>query len=291
MLKIYSTAKQHESLCMQQPVRRRGRPKSARADAQAPGIQSLDRALDVLEALAQHEGITLTGLAVHLDQSPATMHRVLATLEQRKYVESNPEKQEWFIGSETFRLGSAFLRRTNIVERSRPVMRDLMARTGETSNLGIECDGDVLFVSQIETHETIRAFFPPGTRSPLHASGIGKALLSAFSDERLDIFLGSAKFTRFTDKTIANARQLREAIEETRRRGYSFDDEERTIGMRCVAASIINGYGEAVAGISVSGPTIRMPDKRVREIGQLVSEAADEISRQLGSPAHAESPA
>lgn len=270
---------------MQQPVRRRGRPKSTKIDAQSPGIQSLDRALDVLEALAGHDGLTLTELAVHLAQSPATMHRVLTTLEQRQYVESNPEKQEWYIGSEAFRLGSAFLRRTNIVERSRPVMRDLMSQTGETSNLGIERDGDVLFVSQVETHETIRAFFPPGTRSPLHASGIGKALLSAFTDERLDNFLKTAELTRFTDKTIANAGQLQHAINEIRQRGYSFDDEERTIGMRCVAASIFNGYGEAVAGISVSGPTIRMPDKRVREIGQLVSEAADQVSRQLGAAA------
>lgn len=269
---------------MQQPVRKRGRPKSVKTAQPAPGIQALDRALDVMEALASHQGITLTGLADYLDQSPATMHRVLATLEHRRYVESSTERQEWFVGPEAFRLGSAFLRRTNIVERSRSVMRDLMARTGETSNLGIERDGDVLFVSQVETHDTIRAFFPPGTRSPLHASGIGKALLSTFDDERLEAFLKTAIFTRFTDKTIANAEELREAIRQTRRLGYSFDDEERTIGMRCVAASILNGYGEAVAGVSVSGPTIRMPDKRVREIGQLVSEAADEISRQLGSP-------
>lgn len=270
---------------MQQPLRKRGRPKGAKPEQPAAGIQALDRALDVLEALASHEGITLTELADFLDQSPATMHRVLATLEHRRYVESNTERQEWFVGPEAFRLGSAFLRRTNIVERSRSVMRDLMVKTGETSNLGIERDGDVLFVSQVETHDTIRAFFPPGTRSPLHASGIGKALLSAFDEERLGAFLKTAKFTRFTDKTIANANELREAIQQTRRRGFSFDDEERTIGMRCVAASIVNSYGEAVAGVSVSGPTIRMPDNRVREIGHLVSEAANEISRQLGSPA------
>ncbi|MCZ7450784.1 IclR family transcriptional regulator [Agrobacterium rhizogenes] len=269
---------------MQQTVRKRGRPKGAKPTQPAASIQALARALDVLEALASHDGVTLTELSNYLNQSPATLHRILATLENRRYVESNTERQEWFVGPEAFRLGSAFLRRTNIVERSRPVMRDLMARTGETSNLGIERDGDVLFISQVETHDTIRAFFPPGTRSPLHASGIGKALLSAFDDNRLEAFLKTATFTRFTDKTIANIKELRESIQQTRRLGYSFDDEERTIGMRCVAASIVNSYGEAVAGISVSGPTIRMPDKRVREIGQLVSDAANEISRQLGSP-------
>lgn len=269
---------------MREAIRKRGRPKGAKAEQPVAGIQALGRALDVLEALACHEGITLTELADFLHQSPATMHRVLATLEHRRYVESNTDRQEWFVGPEAFRLGSAFLRRTNIVERSRAVMRDLMVKTGETSNLGIERDGDILFISQVETHDTIRAFFPPGTRSPLHASGIGKALLSAFDEERLASFLKTAKFTRFTDKTIANANELREAIGQTRRRGYSFDDEERTIGMRCVAASIVNSYGEAVAGVSVSGPTIRMPDNRVREIGKLVSDAANEISRHLGSP-------
>ncbi|MBS7708093.1 HTH-type transcriptional regulator BhcR [Chelatococcus asaccharovorans] len=268
---------------MQRPIRKRGRPKGSISAKPAIGIQALDRGLDVLEALASHEGVTLTGLADYLDQSPATMHRVLATLKQRGYVEANTERQEWYVGPEAFRLGSAFLRRTNLVERSRSVMRDLMIRTGETSNLGIERDGDVLFVSQVETHETIRAFFPPGMRSPLHASGIGKALLSAFDDDRLEAFLKTATFTRFTDKTMVNAEELRESIRLTRRRGYSVDDEERTTGMRCVAASIANSYGEAVAGISISGPTIRMSDEKLHEIGRLVAAAAAEVSARLGA--------
>ncbi|MCC7254107.1 HTH-type transcriptional regulator BhcR [Hyphomicrobium sp.] len=267
---------------MQQQARRRGRPRGLKS-TQIANIQSLDRALDVLEALAAREGITLTELSSHLRQSPATMHRVLTTLEQRHYAECTPESQQWFIGAEAFRLGSAFLRRINIVERSRSIMRDLMVRTGETSNLGIQRDGDVLFISQVETHETIRAFFPPGTRSPLHASGIGKALLSTFDDDRLEAFIKTAKFNRFTDRTIASAEQLREAVKRTRQRGYSLDDEERTIGMRCVAASIRNSYGEAVAGVSISGPTIRMPDGKVREIGRWVVEAAAEVSRRLGA--------
>jgi IclR family transcriptional regulator, acetate operon repressor len=266
---------------MEQATRRRGRPKAM--NTPATSIQALDRGLDVLEALAAHDGITLTELSAHLGQSAATMYRVLVTLEQRRYVETSPERQEWFVGPEAFRLGSAFVRRTNIVERSRSVMRDLMTRTGETSNLGIEREGHVLFVSQVESHETIRAYFPPGARSPLHASGIGKALLSAFDEERLAALIKATTFTRFTDKTIATADRLREEVLATRQRGYSFDDEERTIGMRCVAACILNSHSEAVAGISVSGPTPRMPDARIREIGLLVTEAAREISRRLGA--------
>jgi len=268
---------------MQQQKRRRGRPRELRTDETTSNIQALSRALDVLEALAAHEGMTLTGLSSYLEQSTATMHRVLTTLERRQYVECAPERQEWFVGPEAFKLGSAFLRRTNIVERSRSVMRDLMTLTGETSNLGICRDGHVLFVSQVETHETIRAFFPPGTSSPLHASGIGKALLSSFDDDRLEAFIKTTRFNLFTDKTISNADQLRKAVKQIRQRGYSVDDEERTIGMRCVAASILDSYGEAVAGISISGPTVRMPDTKVREIGKLLIEAAREVSKRLGA--------
>ena len=268
---------------MQQPARSRGRPKGFNSPQSSSKGQAFDRVLDVLQAIAAHEGITLTELSSYLGQSVTTVHRVLSTLENREYVEIDPERQTWFIGPETFRIGSSFMRRSNVVERSRPVMRDLMIQTGETSNLGIERDGHVLFVSQVETHESIRAFFPPGTRSPLHASGIGKALLGAGDDQRLETFLKTARFDRFTGNTVASPEELRAEIALTRDRGYSFDDEERTIGMRCVAASILNVHGEAVAGISVSGPTQRMPDAQIGRLGQLVRAAAAEVSKRIGA--------
>lgn len=263
--------------------RRRGRPKGFAGLKPAATIQALDRALDVLTVLAAHEGITLSELAAKLDQSVATMYRVLSTLERRGFVEISADRQEWYVGAEAYRLGSAFLRRTNVVERARPVMRALMQETGETSNLGIEKDGNVLFISQVETHESIRAFFRPGTLSPLHASGIGKALLSTYDDARLAVLFKTKTLERFNDKTIASLQQLREELRLTRERGYAFDDEERTTGMRCVAAPILNAHGEAVAGISVSGPTHRMSDADVRKIGELVRKGAKEVSWSLGA--------
>lgn len=265
------------------PVRRRGRPKGFNDPQTQNVVQSLDRALDVLEALASPEGMTLSELAKHLGQSAATMHRVLATLERRDYVEMSPDGQIFHIGPEAYRLGAAFLRRTNVIERSRPVMRELMLETGETSNLGIEKNGKVLFVSQVETHESIRAFFPPGTLSPLHASGIGKALLSTYDEERFGALFKGTTLQRFTANTLRTVDQLREELEITRQRGYAFDDEEKAAGMRCVAAPVLNVHGEAVAGISVSGPVHRMPDRQVKRIGQRVIEAARLVSNRLGA--------
>ncbi|MEY8829995.1 HTH-type transcriptional regulator BhcR [Sedimentitalea sp. XS_ASV28] len=264
--------------------RKRGRPKSFSGKTAQITIQSLDRALEVLDRLTNSGGLTLTEISTELDQSPATIYRVLSTLEARGYVEMDPAAQAWHIGPTAFRLGSAFLRRSSVAERSRPVMHELMQATGETSNLGIERQGEVMFVSQVETNESIRAFFPPGTLSPMHASGIGKALLSRLGEEQLARYFRTCRQDRFTDKTITTPDGLRAELAQIRAQGYSFDDEERTGGMRCVAAPILNLYGEAVAGISVSGPTNRMGLDRIAEIGELVRVAASTISRGLGAP-------
>jgi IclR family acetate operon transcriptional repressor len=163
-------------------------------------------------------------------------------------------------------------------------MHDLMAATGETSNLGIERNGEVMFVSQVETTESIRAFFPPGSISPMHASGIGKALLGSYSDTRLERFLKGRTFERFTDRTIGAPEALRADLARIRARGWAFDNEERTLGMRCVAAPIVDIYGQPVAGISVSGPVQRMAEDKIERIGALVRDAAHSVSRGLGAP-------
>lgn len=263
---------------------RRGRPRGFNSEPGQTTIQALDRALEVMQLLAAHEGLSLSEIARALGQSVATMHRVLATLEAREFAELSAERQEWHVGPAAFRVGSAFLRRSNLLSRSRGTMHGLMQATGETSNLGVEWKGSVLFVSQVETHEVIRAFFPPGTVSPLHASGIGKALLAGWDAARLDSFLGTADLARFTVKTLTAPDRLRDDLGRSRAQGYAVDDEERTEGMRCVAAAIRDVHGEAVAGISVSGPTSRMSDMRIAEIGAAVRTAADEVSRRIGAP-------
>lgn len=271
---------------MPQEPRRKGRPKSFDSANRPATIQALDRALDVLDALAGAHGLTLTELSTALDQSAATMYRVLSTLEARQIVEMEPQSQTWHIGAMAFRLGSAFLRRSSVIERARPVMRELMEATGETSNLGIERGGDVMFVSQVETQESIRAFFPPGTISPMHASGIGKALLSCYGDDQLARFLRGRTLEQFTAKTLISAEALRADLALIRSRGWSFDDEEKAPGMRCVAAPVYGMQGEVLAGISISGPTARMPDGGIKGIGILVKEAAAKLSHGLGAPAH-----
>lgn len=269
---------------MADPIRRRGRPKKSQPEA--PGtVQALDRALDLLDLLASRSGLTLSEIADQAGQPPSTVHRVLHTLAQRGMVESDPTTQAWNIGPATFRLGSAFMRRSGIVERARPILRALMEHTGETANLGILQGDHVLFVSQVETQETIRAFFPPGTRSPLHASGIGKALLAFGRPETLDALSAAGRLERFTDKTLTDPDELRADLARIRHRGFSFDDEEKTRGMRCIAAPVFDLSGEAMAGISVSGPTHRIGSEHVKTLGAVIAAAAASLTEAMGGAA------
>lgn len=261
--------------------RPRGRPKSAFREPQGV-VQALDRGLVLLKDLSVRGGGTLSDLSLRLGMPASTAHRLLATLQRHGLVELQEDTQEWLIGIEALRVGSAYLNRTNLVEASRPVLHRLMEDTGETANLGIADKGDVVFVSQVETHKPIRAFFRPGTRGHMHCSGIGKALLSALGRDDVEKILRTKGLPAFTPKTLVDADALFADLEDIRTRGWSLDDEERYLGMRCVAAPIFNTFGEAVAGVSISGPTVRMPDIGIGELGPQVARAAAEITAAIG---------
>jgi len=267
---------------VENPKRTRGRPRSFNDQAENTIVRSLDRGMVILSSLAESDGISLSALAERSAQSSATVYRALTTLQAHEIVEFEEHTQLWFIGAGAFRIGSVFLNRTNILQRSRPVMQKLMRSTGETANLGIERDDRVMFISQVETSQTIRAFFPPGTSNPMHASGIGKSLLANFPASRTSAIIGEQGLERFTDNTITDLDQLMSELTTIKRKGFAVDDEERTVGMRCIAAAIFDAYGEPVAGLSISGPTFRMPRNSTEEIGMHVRNAAQEVTKALG---------
>jgi IclR family transcriptional regulator, acetate operon repressor len=202
-------------------------------------------------------------------------------------VEFDAEQQLWHVGARAFVIGARFLRRTSLVDRARPILRRLMEATGETANLGMERDGQVLFLSQVETHSNIRAFFPPGTLSPLHASGIGKALLARLEPERLERLLARGPLERFTDQTITDRATLLADLVQVRVRGFALDNEEKSAGMRCIAAPVFDVNREAVAGISVSGPVSRVSPDQVARLGLQVMDAARQLTLAIGGEAAA----
>lgn len=262
--------------------RRRGRPRLPERERQAPIVQALDRGLHLLTLISQRGRCTLTELSMTADMAPSTVHRMLETLRQHGLVAFEEPGQTWSIGVEAFRIGSAFAKRADYLEAGRAQMRRLTDVTGETANIAIEENGDVIYVSQVDTHEPIRAFFPPGTRGHMHASGIGKALLSRMSRGATEHILGERGLPMFTPHTIIDAERLFEELKEIRGRGWAIDDEERHAGMRCLAAPIFNEFGEAIAGISISGPIVRMSDDKLTELGPVVLDSARQVTAMIG---------
>ncbi len=262
-------------------VKPRGRPRAFEDKTDQNTVQALDRALGLLEHLAR-QGMTLTELAQVSGQAVATVYRALITLRGRGMVEVEEAGQIWHVGAGAFRVGTAFLRRTKVVERARGPMDALMRGTGETANLGVESGDEVLFLSQVETHEAIRAFFPPGTKGPMHSSGIGKALLAFYPVERVRAIVARQGLVRFTQATLTDEAALLGNLARTRDRGFAVDDQERAEGMRCIAAPIFNAHGEPVAGVSVSGPAFRVGLSDADRIGAMVRATADQVTMATG---------
>lgn len=260
----------------------RGRPRGWDDKTAQNTIKSLDRAMEVFEFLSEAQGKALTTIATDMGQSPATVYRILVTLDGRGLVEFDPVEQLWHIGPQAFVIGARFLRRTSLVDRARPIMRKLMEQTGETANLGIEKEGQVLFLSQVETHATIRAFFPPGTLSAMHASGIGKALLSQMDEERLTRTLAGQNLAAFTEFTITDVEAFKREIHQIQSKGFAVDGEEKNLGMRCIAAPVFDVNNEVVAGISVSGPTSRVGLEDIDRLSGAVMAAAQALSIAIG---------
>ncbi len=246
-------------------------------------VQSLTRALALLERIAANEdGVTLTDIAQQVGLAPSTAHRLLATMEHSGFVSQNEELSKWYIGVKAFAVGNAFLIGRDIVAQARPFLQELVEATGETANLGVLESGEGVLVAQSESREMMRMVVPVGSRIPLHASGIGKALLAGLAEADVKTILHNRGLHRYTEHTIVTVAALREAFAEIHRTGYAVDYEEHAVGLRCVAATIYDEHSRPVAAISISGPRSRIPDARLPQLGNIVKQAAERLTRRLG---------
>ncbi|QFU00058.1 Acetate operon repressor [Halomonas sp. THAF5a] len=245
--------------------------------------QSLVRGLNLLERLAASPGgLALSELAEEADFAPSTTHRLLQALQSQGFVTQDSELGVWKIDVKTFRIGNSFLEARDYLATSRPFLRRLTALTGETANLGVRDDGTAVFLAQSESPQMMRMITRLGSRAPLHASGVGKALMAWLPEDELERILDERGLARVTENTLHTPESLREGLAEIRRQGFACDREEHAIGLHCVAACIHDEHGIPLAAISVSGPVARIPEARLPELGQLVRETAAEITARLG---------
>ncbi len=260
------------------PPRRKGRPASASADSAGGEVQSLDRAITILEILHNDEGVTLSDVARRAELPTSTVHRLLTTMQRRGLVKNDAESGLWTVGLGLFRFGSAYLRIRKLPDIGRPVLRELFRDAEETVNLSMVDDSDLVCVAQVESHAPVRAFFRAGRSLPMHASAAGKAILAAMNEEARARWLGPGALERFTTRTLNTRIALLAELAAIGERGWAIDDQEHTLGMRCVAAAIFNEWREPVGAVSVSAPEVRMSNDSLPQLGKRVKAAADQLT-------------
>jgi DNA-binding IclR family transcriptional regulator len=243
-------------------------------------VQSVDRALTILEQLARHGEVGVTELAAGLGVHKSTAFRLVATLEQHGLVEQTEDRGKYRLGVGLLRLAGATTARLDVVQEARPVSRKLAADTGETVNVAVLADRAALYLDQVAGSSALQPHNWVGQHIPLHATANGKVLLCGLDAERLDDTLGS--LAAYTDMTITKKERLRAELDLVRAQGYAVAVDELEVGLTAAAAPIRNAHGDVIASMSVSGPTFRLTAARVHVVvGQLV-EAAEEVSHRLG---------
>ncbi|WBL81138.1 IclR family transcriptional regulator [Bradyrhizobium xenonodulans] len=258
-------------------------PSEADHDARDGGVQSVDRALSILETLSEDdEGYRLSDLAVRTGLSASTVHRLLATLESRRFVQFDRAESKWHVGVRSFTVGASFARRRNFSTQAIPYLRKLRDLTRETANLAVVDDEFIIVLTRMESREIMRSLTQVGGRVPMVTSGVGKAVLATYSDEDVGAVIRHHGMPRLTEKSIVRPSDLFKELERIRKQGYALDDEEASMGLRCVAAVVYNDCAEPLAAISVSGMTSRLTDQRLPEIGQIVRDVAAELTAALG---------
>src|SRR5215218_3129801 len=230
------------------------------------GVQSVERALELLEALADDPGEPrgvselwrATGLPV------ATIHRLLATMAARGYVRRDTATHRYTLGSHLIRLGEAATRQ--FARSAHPCLAELMEVSGETANLAMFEDGQIAYVAQVASRQhRVRMFTEVGRRVPPHSSAVGKVVLAFRPRAAVEALLARMGLPRRTPRTITDLGRFLAELDTVARQGYAIDSGEEEVGVRCLAVPVF-GVGGSVAAMSVSAPEGRLEARDIERI-------------------------
>jgi IclR family acetate operon transcriptional repressor len=245
-------------------------------------VAVLQKALDLLEVLAEQPDLGLSELSEKTGASKASTYRMLSTLESRGFVVKRGDTRKYAPGVQLVALSCAVVARLDLVKAARPYLEELQRTSNETVNLGILADAQVLYVDILESDQGLRMAAHVGARDALHSTALGKAILSALPTSEARHLLGSYRRLPATPRTIVSLEALMDDLGATAGRGYSIDDEENEVGARCVGVPIRDLSGRAIGALSVSGPSTRISSDVIVSLGGRLQEAAEGVEEQMG---------
>jgi DNA-binding IclR family transcriptional regulator len=265
----------------EEPINVAGERKPAKSGR---GIQSVDRALDILEMLAQsRQGLPLMELSARTGLNFSTCHHLLATMARRGYVSQDRRSKYYFLGNRIFGLSDGRTRQLDLLVYAKPALEELNRRTGEAVHLAVVEAGELVTLAKLDSLHAVKVDSGyVGRSKAVHATATGKAILAFQPEDSIYEMLARNGLPRFTDKTICGVEALKQELKAVREQGYSQDDEEFQAGVICFGAPIRDRGGKVVASVSASLPTMRASDAALAQLRHLVPRCADTISKELG---------
>ncbi|MEV6053646.1 IclR family transcriptional regulator [Streptomyces sp. NPDC052107] len=246
------------------------------------GVQSVDRAISVLEILAQRGEAGVSEVAAEIDVHKSTAFRLLGALEARGLVEQSGERGKYRLGFGIVRLAGAITGRIDITQQGRPVCERLAEEIGETVNIAVMQERYAINLYQVRGQSAVTAHNWVGQLTPLHATSSGKIMLAHLPAKERAALLTETGLKKLTPHTISAKAKLEKNLAEARERGYAWTLEELEIGLHAMAAPIRDREGQVIASISASGPSYRFTEERMHELAPVLVKGAEEISHRMG---------
>ncbi|MFJ6280326.1 transcriptional regulator, IclR family [Arthrobacter subterraneus] len=241
------------------------------------GVQSVERVFELLELITDAGGeVTLSELSASTDLPLPTIHRLLRTLVMKGYARQLPNRR-YALGPRLIRLGEGANKQLGAL--ARPQLKMLVDRLGETSNMAVLDSDMVVYIAQVPSSHSMRMFTEVGRRAHTHDTGVGKAILAQLDNETVRNIVTRAGMPTPTEKSIGSVEQLLEELENIRERGYSIDEQEQELGVRCFAMAVPDA--PTPTAISVSGPISRVDESFADKAVPLLRSAAQAISDDL----------
>ena len=245
-------------------------------------IQVLQRAMRLLSSFDHvHPEMGVAELARRLDLPKPTVYRILATLESGGFVQQN-SNAKYHLGFRLAELGLLALQQVSMRDEAMPFLRDLLDECQETVDLAVFEGGEIVYLEVLESPQPVKIAAQAGRRLPAHCTASGKAYLAYASEDDLAAALAHGMIS-CTPNTICELGTFKEDLRLTRERGYSISVEEFELGIKAVAAPVMDSSGQVVSVIAIAGPAYRLPPGRVAELGEAVKRTAQGLSEHLGA--------
>lgn len=247
-------------------------------------VQSVDRALSILEILANNsDGMGIKEISEEVSLHKSTVHRLLATLIEKNYVRQNKENSKYILTFKMFELSNIMTENISIIEVVRPYLKEIAKETGEVAHFVIREENDIVYIDKIIPNNTIRMSSRIGKRIPMFCTAVGKSMMAYMSEDEIrEVLVNSEANFNENEKSSIDFEEYIKEIDKVRELGFALDKEENEFGIMCIGTSILNHKSEVCGAISISGPSSRLDEEKIRVYAKLIKDVALKISKEIG---------